>query len=196
MKIKIIEGGAIKTLVYRPWNGIQYGADKSEEIIRQYSPTTFDRAIGAHVMSLKTYTFWEQYFDDLERDEKQIREAYLTFFPNDVEEYLRRELDIAGDNPALHHAARQQAINALHNDFPDRVKAIKRKRYTRDMAINVIMSHENDLDIITYINSRRSKGETITSAVKNALRMGIKIENELEKEREASIERLKKQGWI
>lgn len=196
MQIKQIEGNEIKALVYRPWNGIQYGADESERIIKQYSKTPFDRSAGAYIMSKRELMFWEQYFRDLSEDEKLIREANLAYHPADVEDYLRRELDIAGDDPRLHHKARQKALEALKKDFPAWAKQLKAREVTQDMLVNLRFSLRTDMDIIDYLRQQVRYGETRSAVIKRTMRIGIAYEKRIEEKRAETIANMKKEGWI
>jgi hypothetical protein len=196
MRVKIIEGNELKELIYRPWNGVQYGADTSEEITKTYSKTPYDRSAGAYIMSRKEYEFWDKYFSDLAEDEKAIREANLAYHPADVEDYLRKELDLAGDDPRLHHAARQQALESLAADFPLRARNLQQRERRHDMPINFRLSYRTDTDIIDFMRQAERLGEPRTTTFKRLVRVGIEYEKQIEREREDKIREMKKEGWL
>lgn len=196
MRVKVIEDNAIRELTYRPWNGVIYGADKSEDIVKQYTQVPFDRSIGAFVMARGSYRFWERYFAELSEDEKEIRAAYLTYHPADVEDYLRRELDLAGDDPRLHHKARQTALQSLAEAFPARAKRLRDREVVTNTNINMRLNHAKDADLMQYLAKLERGGETRTGAVKRLLRLGIQYDQVIDGEREEALIKAREQGWI
>ena len=196
MRIKLIEGGELKVLRYRPWNGVQYGADQSEEIVKQYSKTILDRASQAYVMSRGTYRFWEKYFEELTEDEQQIRAAYLAYHPSDVEEHLRRELDAAGDDVRLHHKARQTALKTLAKAFPGRAKLLADRVVKTSTTMAIRLNYKQDADIMEYLAERERLNEVKAKVIKRLLRDGIKQEKARDEEKRAAIAKAKKEGWI
>jgi hypothetical protein len=196
MQIKLIEGNEAKALLYRPWNGVQYGPDQSENIVKQFAKTTFDRNSGAYIMSKKEYTFWTQYFLDLTADEKAIREANLCYHPLDVEEALQRELSIVGDDPRLHHAARQNALKALIEKYPARSRSLKNRDLVQYATSHLRFNRDTDADIIDYLQQQIRYGLTKTAAIKKVMRTGMEVESAADAEREETLSKMRKEGWL
>lgn len=196
MKIKLVEGGDLQELVYRPWNGVQYGANEAAAIVKQYVSVPFDRSAGAYIMQRAAWRFWATYLEQLAEDERAIREAYLVYHPADVEDALRRELDLAGDDPRLHHRARQAALDALAEAYPRRAKDLVARPAKVDYTLNVRFNHRTDRELIDYLHRAHREGETRSAALKRLMRIGLEYQLQIDTEREAVLAQMRQEDWL
>lgn len=195
MVIKVMDTGRTERLSYRTWDGIKYGQDEAEDIVRQHSNVPFDRSAQAFIMSHKDFTFWKQYFKHLERDEQSLRGLYQKYHAADVEKILKEELRIAGDDPARHHKARLSAIRQIKERAQTRTSK-DLKSYHYDELMSIRFSARHDGDIIDILRDAERKKVSKGSEVKRYIRLGLQHEKEKESRLQDDIDTLKSKGWL
>lgn len=195
MVVRVIETGRTETLSYRAWDGIRYGQNEAENIVRQYLDAPFDRAHQAYVMSKKDYSFWRQYFRHLESDAKLIRDMYQKYRASDVETALKLELDIAGDDPARHHKARRNALRAIREKCEARPERTARA-YPYDEQLCIRFSAVADGDLIDLLQETERNGLKRAAELKRYIRLGLEYERQIAAQREADIQTLRDKGWL
>ena len=195
MQVKVMETGQTETIEYRSWNGVRYGPDESAEIIKQYQEFPLDRASQAYILSFKNFRFWQQYFKHLEKDERDIRVAYQKYNVIEVEKALKDELKKVGDDPALHHKARRNALKFIELSLTVRSERHKLSYYL-DEGLTMRFSALSDQDLIEVLKAAELEKVPKGRTVKEYMRLGIKYKHDQAKALQDDVDLLKQKGWL
>ena len=193
MQIKVIETGKIEQLTYRAWDGYKFGPDQAMDLLKTYIQIPFDRSQQAYILTNKEFRFWKQYIKHLEADETKLRDCYQNYKASDVEMALKKELAKIGDDPALHHRARREAIKFIEAMYS---KKTRNRMSVYDEFLSIRFSVVSDAELVEVIRAADEAHKTKCSEIKRLMRLGLKYEQDQAKALQDDVDLLKQKGWL
>jgi len=111
MKIRIIETKELKELIILGTNNMDY----SNDLLGNHNATTYNEATGEHEMLEEDFTWWNEYIDNHNTDQEEIRELAETYNidEEEIKEAIRKEMESdLGDE----HSITQEVIKVFKQE--------------------------------------------------------------------------------
>ena len=111
MKIRIIETKELKELIILGTNNMDY----SNDLLGNHNATTYNEATGEHEMLEEDFTWWEEYIDNHNAGQEEIKELAETYNidEEEIKEAIRKEMESdLGDE----HSITQEVIKVFKQE--------------------------------------------------------------------------------